>query len=92
MTQISIIVPVYNEEESLPELTTWIERVMHEHRFSYELMFINDGSSDKSWEVIGCLAQQNGHVKAVGPFATCFFGETPRTATANLASTIVFII
>lgn len=66
MTQISIIVPVYNEEESLPELTTWIERVMHEHRFSYELMFINDGSSDKSWEVIGCLAQQNGHVKEIG--------------------------
>ncbi|GGF40460.1 glycosyltransferase family 2 protein [Echinicola rosea] len=66
MTQVSIIVPVYNEEESLPELTAWIGRVMHQHRFSYELIFINDGSSDKSWEVIECLAKQNGHIKAIG--------------------------
>ena len=46
MTQISVVVPVFNEEESLPELTHWISRVMNDHGFSYELIYINDGSSD----------------------------------------------
>jgi glycosyltransferase involved in cell wall biosynthesis len=49
---ISIIVPLYNEEESLPELYDWIERVMTEHKFSHEIIFINDGSTDHSWQVI----------------------------------------
>ncbi|GGZ41657.1 glycosyl transferase [Echinicola pacifica] len=65
MTQVSIIVPVYNEEESLPELTEWIERVMQQHQLTYELLFIDDGSSDHSWEVIEKLAHANGHVKGV---------------------------
>ena len=66
MIQISVVIPVYNEEESLPELTQWISRVMFEHGYSYEIIFINDGSTDRSWEVITELSHQNGHVKAIG--------------------------
>ncbi|MDR0988915.1 MAG: glycosyltransferase, partial [Prevotellaceae bacterium] len=49
---ISVIIPLYNEEESLKELHAWIERVMTAHSFSYEVIFVNDGSTDRSWEVI----------------------------------------
>lgn len=66
MVQISIIIPVYNEEESLPELTNWISRVMSDHGYSYEIIFINDGSTDSSWQVMNDLGKQNGHVKAIG--------------------------
>ncbi len=52
---ISIIVPLFNEAESLPHLYEWIARVMKEHRFSYEILFVNDGSTDTSWEVIKSL-------------------------------------
>ena len=66
MVDISIVVPVYNEEESLPELAEWISRVMLENSYSYELIFVNDGSTDTSWEVIRKLSRSNGHIKAVG--------------------------
>lgn len=49
---ISVVIPLYNEAESLPELFEWIERVMNEHNFSHEILFINDGSTDNSWAVI----------------------------------------
>ena len=49
---ISVVVPLYNEEESLPELFAWIERVMNANGFSYEVIFVNDGSTDRSWQVI----------------------------------------
>ena len=52
---ISVIVPLYNEDESIPELYAWIERVMKEKGFSYEVIFINDGSTDRSWEIISDL-------------------------------------
>lgn len=65
MTQISVIVPVFNEDESLPELTQWISRVMNEHGFSYEVILINDGSTDRSWEVIQKLSHENGHLKGL---------------------------
>src|SRR5664279_3663341 len=52
---ISVIVPLLNEEESLPELTEWIARVMNEHQFSYEVILVDDGSTDTSWEVIESL-------------------------------------
>ncbi len=52
---ISVIVPLYNEAESLPELEAWIERVMNENHFSYEIIFINDGSTDNSWQIINNL-------------------------------------
>ena len=49
---ISVVIPLYNEEESLPELYAWIRRVMEENRFSYEIIFVDDGSTDRSWAVI----------------------------------------
>ena len=63
---ISVIVPLYNEEESLPELYAWIKRVMDEHKFSYEIIFVNDGSTDHSWDVIENLQKNgNGCVKGI---------------------------
>lgn len=62
---ISVIVPLYNEEESLPELYAWIERVMQEHKFTFEVIFINDGSTDRSWEVIEALRKQSDKVKGI---------------------------
>ena len=62
---ISVIVPLYNEEESLPELTAWIERVMKAHGFSYEIIFVNDGSTDRSWQVIEELSRQSAAVKGI---------------------------
>ncbi|OEJ99450.1 glycosyltransferase family 2 protein [Roseivirga misakiensis] len=56
MTQISIVIPLYNEEESLPELIEWISRVMNKHGFLYEIILVDDGSDDKSWTVIESLA------------------------------------
>ncbi len=56
---ISVIVPLYNEAESLPELAQWIERVMAENNFTYEVIFVNDGSTDGSWDVIEQLASKN---------------------------------
>ena len=62
---ISVIVPLYNEEESLPELYAWIERVMKEHGFTYEVIFVNDGSTDKSWQVIEQLSNKSDNVKGI---------------------------
>lgn len=63
--QISVVVPLYNEEESLPELEAWIRRVMEENDFTYEIIFVNDGSTDRSWEVVERLARENPHVHGV---------------------------
>jgi len=52
---ISVVIPLFNEDESIPELYAWIERVMKENSFSYEVIFINDGSTDRSWEIISEL-------------------------------------
>lgn len=62
---ISVIVPLYNEAESLPELEAWIARVMNDNNFTYEILFINDGSTDRSWEVIKQLQASNPNVKGV---------------------------
>lgn len=62
---ISIVVPLYNEEESLPHLIEWIERVMRENNFSYEVLLIDDGSKDNSWTVIEQLSEKNTNVKGV---------------------------
>ena len=62
---ISVIVPLYNEAESLPELHAWIKRVMDEHHFSYEILFVNDGSTDDSWTVIETLHAANTEVKGI---------------------------
>lgn len=76
---ISVVVPLYNEAESLPELESWIERVMKENGFSYEIIFVNDGSTDNSWEVIKQLRDKNPAVKGV-----CFrrnYGKSPALNT-----------
>ena len=62
---ISVVIPLYNEDESLPELYAWIERVMKEHGFTYEVIFVNDGSTDRSWEVISQLNKQSEHVRGI---------------------------
>ncbi|WP_276894176.1 glycosyltransferase family 2 protein [Hallella bergensis] len=62
---ISVVIPLFNEAESLPELHAWIKRVMQENRFSYEIIFINDGSTDHSWSVIEELSGKNEHVKGI---------------------------
>lgn len=76
---ISVVIPLYNEAESLPELTKWIERVMAENCFTYEIIFVNDGSSDNSWEVIKELKRGNGNIHAI-----CFsrnYGKSPALNT-----------
>ncbi len=62
---ISVVVPLFNEAESLPELESWIRRVMTENNFSYEVIFVDDGSTDRSWEVIEKLSKENSAVKGV---------------------------
>ena len=62
---ISVVVPLYNEEESLPHLIEWIERVMNENNFSYEVLLIDDGSKDNSWSVIESLMERNPNVKGL---------------------------
>lgn len=62
---ISVIIPLYNEAESLPELHAWIKRVMDEHHFSYEVLYVNDGSTDNSWNVIEELHAQFPEVKGI---------------------------
>ena len=72
---ISVIVPLYNEAESLPELHAWIKRVMDANGFTYEIIFVNDGSTDTSWQVIEMLASGNPEVKGI-----CFrrnYGKSP---------------
>ncbi|MCI6081157.1 MAG: glycosyltransferase family 2 protein [Prevotella sp.] len=62
---ISVIIPLFNEEESLPELYAWIERVMNDNGFSFEVIFVNDGSTDHSWQVIQRLGSESEHVKGI---------------------------
>jgi glycosyltransferase involved in cell wall biosynthesis len=62
---ISVVVPLFNEEESLPELCSWIDKVMKENNFSYEVLLIDDGSKDKSWEVIEQLSSENINLKGI---------------------------
>jgi len=62
---ISLVIPLLNEEESLPELHAWISRVMEEKGFQYEILFVDDGSTDSSWEMISQLAEKDPHVKGI---------------------------
>ena len=76
---ISVVVPLYNEAESLPELAAWIERVMDDNNFTYEVLMINDGSTDNSWQVIKELSEKNPCIKGV-----CFrrnYGKSPALYT-----------
>ncbi len=93
---ISVIVPLYNEEESLKELYAWILRVMQAHKFTYEVIFVNDGSTDRSWDVIEELHEQDARVRGIkfrrnygkSPALYCGFemaqGDVVITMDANL--------
>ena len=56
---LSLVIPLLNEEESLPELSAWITKVMNENNYSYEIIFVDDGSTDNSWNVIESLSAKN---------------------------------
>lgn len=81
---ISVVIPLYNEEESLPELNSWIESVMEKNNFSYEIMYVDDGSTDNSWEVITQLKAKSNNVRAIkfqrnygkSPALHCAFQKT----------------
>lgn len=62
---ISVVVPLYNEEESLPELVEWIEKVMNENNFTYEVLLIDDGSTDRSWEVVEELSKSHPFIHGI---------------------------
>jgi glycosyltransferase involved in cell wall biosynthesis len=62
---VSIVVPVFNEDESLPELCAWIQRVMKENYLSYEVIFVDDGSTDHSWEVVSSLRESDSNIKGI---------------------------
>lgn len=77
---ISVIIPLFNEEESLPELFAWIKKVMDTNNFTYEVIFVNDGSTDNSWNVIEKISSENKEVKGIkfrrnyGKSPALFFG------------------
>lgn len=81
---ISIVIPLYNEEESIEELTSWINRVMINNNLSYEIIFVDDGSTDNSWQVIKKLKETNENIRAIkfrknygkSPGLHCAFQET----------------
>src|SRR5690554_4806119 len=62
---ISVVIPLYNEEESLPELAEWIHNVLSHHHYSYEIIFVDDGSKDNSWKVIEELQAKNNRIRAI---------------------------
>ena len=62
---ISVVIPLYNEEESLPELVAWIKRVMDAHNFSYEVILVDDGSKDNSWQVVKTLKATHEQVTGI---------------------------
>ena len=81
--QISVVVPLFNEEESLPELSEWIARVMDENGFTYEVLFIDDGSKDRSWEVITELSLINPNIRGLRFVRN--YGKTAALQTGFLA-------
>src|SRR5690625_2857058 len=62
---LSIVVPLLDEEESLPELEEWIRKTMETHQFRYEIIFVDDGSNDDSWDIIQQLTRSNPHVRGI---------------------------
>lgn len=76
---ISVIIPLYNEEESLPELHAWIKRVMDASGFSYEVIFVDDGSTDGSWDVVERLAADNSEVHGISFMRN--YGKSPALHT-----------
>ena len=83
---ISVIIPLYNEAESLPELSAWIARVMQENAFSYEVLMVDDGSTDDSWAVVKSLAGADPHVHGIS-FRRNYGKSAARTGFPSAAIT-----
>lgn len=81
---ISVVVPLFNEEESLPELFAWIKRVMEANGFSYEVLFIDDGSTDNSWSVVKSMAKENDRVRGISFMRN--YGKSPALHTGFQAA------
>lgn len=81
---ISVVIPLYNEAESLPELAAWIERVMDDHDFSYEVIFVDDGSTDGSWTVISGLREKNPNFRGISFRRN--YGKSPALNTGFAAA------
>lgn len=81
---ISVVIPLYNETESLPELAAWIERVMDDHDFSYEVIFVDDGSTDGSWAVISGLREKNPNFRGISFRRN--YGKSPALNTGFAAA------
>ena len=81
---ISVVVPLYNEAESLPELFAWIKRVMDANGFSYEVVFVDDGSTDASWQVVKGLADGNPEVRGISFMRN--YGKSPALQTGFQAA------
>lgn len=81
---ISVVVPLFNEEESLPELFAWIKRVMEANGFSYEVLFIDDGSTDNSWSVVKSLAKESDRVRGISFMRN--YGKSPALHTGFQAA------
>ena len=86
---ISVVIPLFNEEESLPELYAWIERVMQANGFSFEVIFVNDGSTDRSWEVIEKLKAQSDCVKGIKFRRN--YGKSPALFAIGLQSAVKIV-
>ena len=89
---LSIVIPLIDEAESLPELTAWIEKVMNENHYSYEVIYVDDGSSDNSWEVIEQLRSKNSSIKGLkfqrNYGKSAGLNEAFRAATGNVVITM----
>jgi glycosyltransferase involved in cell wall biosynthesis len=89
---LSIVIPLIDEAESLPELTAWIEKVMQENHYSYEVIYVDDGSSDNSWELIEQLRAKNPHIKGIkfqrNYGKSAGLHEAFRAATGNVVITM----
>lgn len=81
---ISVVVPLFNEEESLPELFAWIKRVMEANGFSYEVLFIDDGSTDNSWSVVKSMAKESDRVRGISFMRN--YGKSPALHTGFQAA------
>lgn len=84
LLDISVVVPLYNEAESLPELHAWIKRVMDQNGFSYEVIYVDDGSTDDSWHVIQQLAAKHLQVRGISFMRN--YGKSPALQTGFQAS------
>src|SRR5437667_8919228 len=89
---ISLVIPLIDESESLPELSAWIVKVMNENHYSYEIIYVDDGSSDNSWEVIEQMRSKNSNIKGIkfqrNYGKSAGLNEAFRAATGNVVITM----